>query len=357
MSNFTLVVSNFIHLIKYANLNFVLQMISKAAKSCKSTQGGETLENALIHFEENVSTSLSAKNVYPEYDLNFVVSQQDSNNRIQNISTSCDCLENDIMRLYPNNQKKFGPYYSSQRYYYSPLTTKRKLLFLVFVASLALLSIVLISEQLIVRHLGRNYDEEDTILYQQVEFNPYNHVAMKTEFDILTLEEWAQHETLDFQENVLNSNENSQNEKTNLHQIKPTEIKESPSKPRIFSKIVEDGIFWSTEVEAVVPPGPSDQQILIQMQELRDRKVKSLESPNWLHCGRQKNRYVQFEDGSHACARYRGSEHAEFIQGELMAFYLARLLGISNTPAVILSEVRNLISQNFIKVKTLNFLV
>ena len=75
------------------------------------------------------------------------------------------------------------------------------------------------------------------------------------------------------------------------------------------------------------------------MQELRDRKIKSLESPSWLHCGREKNRFVHFEDGSNACARYRGPDHAEFIQGELMAFYLARLLGITNTPAVVLSEV------------------
>ena len=319
-------------------------MISKASKGCKSTQRGETLEKALIHFEENVATSLSAKDAYPEQKLDCVVSQ-DSNNRIQNISASCDCLENDIMRLYPNNQKKFGTYYSSQRYYYSPLTTKRKLLFLVFVASLALLSIILISEQLIVRHLGRNYDEDHDILYQQVEFNPYKHVTIKTEFDILTLEEWAEHETLDFQENVINSNENFKNEKTYVHQKEHTDITVTGSKPRVFSNIVEDGIFWSAEVEAVVPPGPSDQQILIQMQELRDRKVESLESPNWLHCGRLKNRFVHFEDGSNACARYRGSDHAEFIQGELMAFYLARMLGISNTPAVILSEVRKSIYQ------------
>ena len=319
-------------------------MISKVSKGCKSTRGGETLEKALIHFEENVSSSLSSKNVYTEHDMNYTEAKQESNNRIQNISDiNCECLENDIMRLYSNNQKKFGPYHSSQRYYYSPLTTKRKLLFLVFVASLALLSIVLISEQLIVRHLGRNYDESDTILYQQaqVEFNPYKHISMKEEFDILTLEEWAEHETLDFQNNVIDSNKNLESNEGHVSHIETNKIKPSNARPFSFSKIVEDGIFWSSDVEAVVPPGPSDQQVLIQMQELRDRKVKSLESPNWIHCGREKNRFVHFEDGSNACARYRGVDHAEFIQGELMAFYLARLLGISNTPAVILSEVRN----------------
>ena len=60
-----------------------------------------------------------------------------------------------------------------------------------------------------------------------------------------------------------------------------------------------------------------------------------------VHCGRDKNRFVEFSSGSgmHACARNRGSGRAEFVQGEVMAFYLARLLGITNTPAVALSKV------------------
>ena len=86
-------------------------------------------------------------------------------------------------------------------------------------------------------------------------------------------------------------------------------------------------------------PGPSDAQVQFKLQELRERKVQSLDKPDWLHCGRDKNRFVHFQDGGHACARFRAN-HAEFVQGEVMAFYLARLLGITNTPAVILSEVR-----------------
>ena len=84
--------------------------------------------------------------------------------------------------------------------------------------------------------------------------------------------------------------------------------------------------------------GPNDAQIQAQLHEIRNRKVKSLEHPDWLHCGRSPNRYVKFQDGTHACARYR-NDHVEFVQGEVMAFYLARLLGITNTPAVVLSEV------------------
>ncbi|XP_022243466.1 uncharacterized protein LOC111086135 [Limulus polyphemus] len=72
--------------------------------------------------------------------------------------------------------------------------------------------------------------------------------------------------------------------------------------------IVEDGIFWSEEIETVVP------------------KV----------CGRPKNQYVTFQDGSRVCARYR-APHEYLVQGELLSFYLSRLLGIHNVPAVTLS--------------------
>ena len=55
----------------------------------------------------------------------------------------------------------------------------------------------------------------------------------------------------------------------------------------------------------------------------------------------KKNRLVLFEDGSKACCRYRdGSNVNNQIQGELMSFYLGRLLGISNIPVVVLSEVK-----------------
>jgi len=102
--------------------------------------------------------------------------------------------------------------------------------------------------------------------------------------------------------------------------------------------IIEDGIYWSPELEARISPGPSDAQVQFKLQELRERKVENLNKPDWLHCGRDRNRFVYFQDGGHACARFRAN-HAEFVQGEVMAFYLARLLGITNTPAVILSEV------------------
>ena len=326
----------------------MFQMISKDSKKI-STSGGETLEKALIYFEEEVSNTLSPTLTHPELCANHLITHTNTNNiyNQNDSSVPCGCLQDDMMRVYSNRpnspNKKYGGYSPTHRHYYSHFTTKRKLLFLVFVASLALLSIVLISEQLIVRHLGRQLNEDNEFYnLGQVEMNPYNHIAMYEEFDILTLEEWAQHETLDFEDNIVLKTEPESETKIDTHPERKSVDRTTTSKP--FSKLVEDRIFWSSEIEAAVPPGPTDQRVLIQMQELRDRKIKSLESPNWLHCGREKNRFVHFEDGSNACARYRGPDHAEFIQGELMAFYLARLLGITNTPAVVLSEVRNIYS-------------
>ena len=313
-------------------------MISKESNSCSAIGGGENLEKALIYFEEEVSTSLSPVSIHPVLCSTHTIANKEKNN--QNI-TSCSCVENDIMRQYPNNQKKFWFYSPSHRYYYSHLTTKRKLLFLVFVASLAFLSIILISEQLIVRHLSRKFEDSNELYTQgQGQMNPFHHVDVYEEFDILTLEDWALHETIDFDANVIALHGGQEEKVSRVPENVDLTSTTTTSKSLVFSKLVEDGIFWSSELEAAVPPGPTDQGVLIQMQELRDRKIKSLESPNWLHCGREKNRFVHFEDGSNACARYRGPDHAEFVQGELMAFYLARLLGITNTPAVVLSEVR-----------------
>ena len=104
-------------------------------------------------------------------------------------------------------------------------------------------------------------------------------------------------------------------------------------------EITQNGLYWSKMLENGIYGGPSDSQVQIQIEELRDRKVKVIDRPDWLHCGREKNRFITFQDDTHACARFRAN-HAEFVQGEIMAFYLARLLGITNTPAVVLSEVR-----------------
>ena len=107
-------------------------------------------------------------------------------------------------------------------------------------------------------------------------------------------------------------------------------------------EILEDGMFWSSALEAQFDPGPSDADMQEKLQLLRSSKVSRLTAPDSNHCGNPKNRFVEFAGGSgYACARNRESRaHEEYVQGEVMAFYLARLLGITNTPAVVLSKVR-----------------
>ena len=182
----------------------------------------------------------------------------------------------------------------------SPMTTKRKLLCLLSVALLAFLSIIIISHQLISRHLSR-ID------------------IVQPHLTILTLEEWAEP----------HKNHHLGQHLGNLGTLKNLDNLE----------IAENGIFWSHNLEHRIFSGPSDAQVQMQMQELRQRTVQTIDHPDWLHCGREKNRFVHFHDGTHACARFRAN-HAEFVQGEVMAFYLARLLGITNTPTVVLSKVK-----------------
>ena len=103
-------------------------------------------------------------------------------------------------------------------------------------------------------------------------------------------------------------------------------------------QLVEDGIYWSEAVEENIAPGLSDDLVQDEILALRSRTVQSLEEPSWLKCGRDKNRFVTFSDGVHACARYREPDQ-QLVLGEVMSFYLARTLGFTNVPAVILSQV------------------
>ncbi len=186
------------------------------------------------------------------------------------------------------------------------MNTRKKLLFLFTLATLALLSIVILSEQLISRHLNRFLSEP--------------------EFTVFTLQDW--------ESDLKNFNPDLQ-QQDHLHSQTFLSYADDLT-------VVESGIFWSSQLEARVPPGPTEIVVQSQLQELRQRKVSSVKQPDWLHCGRELNRFVEFQDGTKACARFRAS-HDEFVQGELMAFYLARLLGITNTPAVILSRVSKVI--------------
>ncbi|GBN06301.1 Four-jointed box protein 1 [Araneus ventricosus] len=104
--------------------------------------------------------------------------------------------------------------------------------------------------------------------------------------------------------------------------------------------IVEDRIFWSDELEKSSPKGLGDPEAQAALQKLRASRVKRVEAPTWNRCGRPKNQFVIFDDNSKACARYR-APHQYLVQGEVLSFYLARLLSITNVPAVALSAVKD----------------
>lgn len=177
-------------------------------------------------------------------------------------------------------------------------STRTKLLLLLAVASLSLASIVVISEQLISRHLLRSEQGQ-----------------VKVEVDIMTLERWAE-------------------------RVKGDYFPLETANDGTSNTIVEDEIFWSSSVEAAIPPGPGEQEVQDILRSLREARVTSVRKPDWLHCGRGKNRFVEMGSRSHACVRNRGRRHPELVQGEVMAFYLARMIGIGNTPVVALSKVR-----------------
>ncbi|XP_072447941.1 four-jointed box protein 1 [Chiloscyllium punctatum] len=54
-------------------------------------------------------------------------------------------------------------------------------------------------------------------------------------------------------------------------------------------------------------------------------------------CGRLSNRLASFSDGTRACLRY--GINPDQVLGETLSFYLSRLLGIRNVPALALSRV------------------
>ena len=49
-------------------------------------------------------------------------------------------------------------------------------------------------------------------------------------------------------------------------------------------EIVEDGVFWSSALEARVSPGPSDARVQDELQALRARRVTRLAQPDWVGC-------------------------------------------------------------------------
>ncbi|CAH2325789.1 four-jointed box 1 [Pelobates cultripes] len=94
---------------------------------------------------------------------------------------------------------------------------------------------------------------------------------------------------------------------------------------------LEEGIFWSSAVE--LPRGFPEENVLHWQNGARTARIMSLERG----CGRSTNRLATLSDGSWVCVRY--GINSEQIKGEVLSFYLSRLLGLGGVPPCVLSRV------------------
>ncbi|XP_046558586.1 LOW QUALITY PROTEIN: four-jointed box protein 1-like [Haliotis rubra] len=112
----------------------------------------------------------------------------------------------------------------------------------------------------------------------------------------------------------------------------------TPEKVVFPHQVVVDAIYWSPQVEQLIPKGMSNYSRIGWVRRMRVTHIKSLQQPSWDRCGRPKNGYVVMEDGTAMCARYR-HPHDTLVLGEVLSFYLSMLLGMDNVPAVLLSQI------------------
>ncbi|XP_045893477.1 four-jointed box protein 1 [Micropterus dolomieu] len=96
---------------------------------------------------------------------------------------------------------------------------------------------------------------------------------------------------------------------------------------------VEDGIFWSEWLEGLLPVGFKEEYARSWRDRARTYRIVKLEPG----CGRISNQLATFADGTKACVRY--GINADQVQGETLTYYLASLLGITNLPPLILSQL------------------
>ncbi|XP_038131297.1 four-jointed box protein 1 [Cyprinodon tularosa] len=96
---------------------------------------------------------------------------------------------------------------------------------------------------------------------------------------------------------------------------------------------VDDGIFWSDWLEDLLPVRFTEGYAEAWRNKARTSAVIKLEPG----CGRVSNQLATFADGTKACVRY--GINADQVQGETLTYYLAGLLGITNLPPLILSQL------------------
>ncbi|KAI1301603.1 Extracellular serine/threonine protein kinase four-jointed [Halotydeus destructor] len=107
----------------------------------------------------------------------------------------------------------------------------------------------------------------------------------------------------------------------------------SSDEPAANGSLVEDHVFWSPAMEALLPTSDVDQDDAQWLDAVSHGSATELTEG----CGRSQNRRLVLADGSAACARYRHND--DQIQGDIYSFVLSRLLNISNVPPTVLVGV------------------
>ncbi|KAM9854465.1 four-jointed box protein 1 [Aulostomus maculatus] len=108
---------------------------------------------------------------------------------------------------------------------------------------------------------------------------------------------------------------------------------------------LKDGIYWSDWLEDLLPVGFTEDYARAWRERARAHRIVEL-VPG---CGRISNQLATFADGTKACVRY--GINADQVQGETLAYYLACLLGITNLPPLILSQL-NTYGEQWASVRT-----
>ncbi|XP_059175527.1 four-jointed box protein 1-like [Physella acuta] len=103
---------------------------------------------------------------------------------------------------------------------------------------------------------------------------------------------------------------------------------------------VVEGMFWSEEVEKLIPAGVSESQADEWLIKSRKLPVKHIEPAEWDKCGRQNNAFAILDDGTEMCVRYRSPRH-KLLLGEALSYWLARYLHMDCVPPVSISQVNS----------------
>ncbi|XP_078404969.1 four-jointed box protein 1 [Cetorhinus maximus] len=115
--------------------------------------------------------------------------------------------------------------------------------------------------------------------------------------------------------------------------------------PRVApAQVLAQDVFWSDRLDGVPSAGFSDLHVKRWQLKARSSWLVSLERG----CGRVSNRLASFSDGTRACLRY--GINPDQVLGETLSFYLSRLLGIRNVPALALSRV-NINAEQWLRVR------